>query len=167
MEVKDKHLQENLNRVLSSNVNNQDNNTTAQLICNIHNELGECILYDNELNNLVWTDIFGYKFYKLSLDPSNPTLQCTPLHKKLCSFSLIQNKKGSYLCAWEDGFQIYDLEKNTPIGDYSTGPEINPSKHPLGRLNSRRYNNQGNRFICTRYRVNANRLDTHINVFSV
>ena len=92
---------------------------------------------------------------------SSPTMVHTkygPLPKKLCAFGLLEDappiidddRRTTSLplfCAWEDGFQLYDIAKNQPLSEMSQGEEVNPLKGPT-RLNDGRTSPTGTRFVC-------------------
>lgn len=132
---------------------------TATLVLDCHNLLGEGILFDDRTNTVVWTDILSSKFHSLSLNYSDP---CQALHtvydlpKKLGSFGLIQHNSGTsndndrtlpVLCAWEDGFQIFDVYQSKELSEMSVGEDVNPLKG-FSRLNDGRVDPSGRRFIC-------------------
>jgi L-arabinonolactonase len=124
---------------------------TAHRVLDCHSKLGECILFDDETNKILWTDINGKTFN--SLDLNDGTHKSYGLLKMLGSFALLsQHNLGSnvYLCAWEDGFQIFDIEKGIPLGPLSQGEDVNPMKLP-SRLNDGRVDRAGKYFICGGY----------------
>lgn len=120
---------------------------TAELIANTKNVLGECIIYDDKANRVVWTDIYGKTFNSLCLDTL--VIYTHPLHKQLSAFGLLSNEseQGAYLCAWEDGFQLYDIINDKPISGMSVGECVTPLGKPT-RLNDGRCDRTGKRFIC-------------------
>jgi L-arabinonolactonase len=65
------------------------------------------------------------------------------------SFALLETppEQGAYLMAWEDGFQIYNVETNQPWSEMSVGEPVNPLGLP-DRLNDGRCDPTGKRFIC-------------------
>jgi L-arabinonolactonase len=163
------HSQEtiDLTEILSSLKEGQSDvscdHATAILIINCNNLLGEGIIFDDRTNTVLWTDILSSKFHSLSLNYSDPS-QCLyevyALPKKLCSFGLIQydhetstttsNGTGRTLptlCAWEDGFQLYDVYQNKVLSEMSMGEDVNPCKG-FTRLNDGRVDPTGRRFIC-------------------
>lgn len=123
----------------------------AVLLADTHCQLAECILYDDEQDAILWTDIYGKTFYKLSLF-DNGIVTSTSLPSMLCAFALTTNTTpdGTYLCAWQDGFQLYNLETNTALSETSVGENVTPMKLPT-RLNDGRCDPQGRRFICGGY----------------
>jgi L-arabinonolactonase len=122
---------------------------TAKRILNCQNTLGECIIYDDQQNKILWTDIYGKEFHILNL--TNGSHRILKLPKMLCSFGLLdQYPTGGYLFGWEDGFQLYDPETNTALGNMSDGEDVNPHRAPT-RLNDGRCDPMGKRFICGGY----------------
>ena len=132
---------------------------TATLIIDCHNVLGEGIIFDDRTNTILWTDILSSKFHSLYLDYSKPSRSIHTVHdlpKKLGSFGLIQHRTTTtndegrslpVLCAWEDGFQLYDVYQNKALSQMSIGEDVNPCKGPT-RLNDGRVDPSGRRFIC-------------------
>jgi L-arabinonolactonase len=118
---------------------------TAHLIVDLHCDLGEGVLYDDITDTILWTDIIGKKFHKLHL--STATVQTFTVPKMLCAFAMLPKGQDGYLCAWEDGFQLYDIENHAALSAPSTGEDVNPLKHPT-RLNDGRCDRDGRRFIC-------------------
>lgn len=125
----------------------QNGSCTAKRILSCQNSLGECIVYDDQQNKILWTDIYGKEFHTLNLTDGSHSILKLP--KMLCSFSLLDNCPG-YLFAWEDGFQIYDPDTNKALGNMSEGEDVNPHKAPT-RLNDGRCDPTGKRFICGGY----------------
>jgi L-arabinonolactonase len=122
---------------------------TAHLIVDLHCDLGEGILYDDITDTILWTDILGKKFHKLHL--STGTVQTFTVPKMLCSFAMLPEGQDGYLCAWEDGFQLYDVENHTELSAPSTGVDVlknQQQQHPTIRLNDGRCDRDGRRFIC-------------------
>jgi len=120
----------------------------AEFILDCGCELGETILYDDSRNAILWTDIYGRKFHCLDLSIGSHTV--TDLPKMLCSFALRPNNETGYLCAWEDGFQFYDIENLTALSEMSSGEEVNPTGLPT-RMNDGRTDPDGKRFIVGGY----------------
>lgn len=118
---------------------------TALRIADVHCQLGECILYDDVKNVILWTDIMGQAFYQLSLDSGSITKRDLP--QMLCAFAMRPPSLPGYLCAWEDGFELYDLEQGTSLSSRSIGPAVNPKNRPT-RLNDGRCHPNGRDFIC-------------------
>lgn len=119
----------------------------ATRVADTHCVLGECVLYDDATDKVLWTDIEGKALYRLEL--SSGSLEKITLPKMLGAFALRKSQKG-YLCAWEDGFQLYDVETNTALSEMSQGEDVNPSKLPA-RLNDGRCDVRGQNFICGGY----------------
>ena len=76
----------------------------------------------------------------------------------LCAFGLLEtpltssldNDDGNnpgYIVAWEDGFQLYDLENGKSLGPMSRGEVVDRSGLP-DRLNDGRVDPTGKRFVC-------------------
>jgi len=121
--------------------------TTAKRILDSHNTLGECIIYDDKTNQVLWTDIIGKEFH--SLDLSSGSHSVTKLPKMLCAFGLREEGPGHLFC-WEDGFQLYDVGNGAALSEMSEGEDVNPHKLPT-RLNDGRCCPSGKRFICGGY----------------
>jgi len=149
-----------------SNEDNQDvvPNTKARLLVDCRCHLGECVLWDDRRNAVLFTSILDRKFYKLVLSSNDDEkLQSYDLPKMLCAFGLLEtfspvlddddiqdeNNKNhpGYIVAWEDGFQLYDLEGGNPLGPMSEGETVNRSGLP-DRLNDGRVDPTGKRFVC-------------------
>lgn len=123
---------------------------SAKLILPCGNELGEGIIYDSATECVLWTDILECSLYKLDLNQGLTSKYEMP--KKVASLGLIaaeQHRSDIFpiLCAWEDGFQLYDVENEKPLSEKSTGEDVNPAKGPT-RLNDGRTDPSGSRFIC-------------------
>jgi L-arabinonolactonase len=119
--------------------------SSAHLVWDLKCELGECCLYDDETNEIVFSDILGRRFHKLSLE--NGAAKSYELPKMLAAFSLLEKGAKGYLCAWEDSFQIYDMENNEALSGKSQGEAVNPHGLPT-RLNDGRCDREGKHFIC-------------------
>lgn len=117
----------------------------ATRILDCHCILGECILYDDLRNSVVWTDIAGKQFHSLHLDSGDHKVIDLP--KILGAFALRKEGDPGILCAWEDGFQFYDVDTGKALGDMSLGEEVNPKGLPT-RLNDGRVDPSGKKFIC-------------------
>jgi L-arabinonolactonase len=129
-------------------LNEDQVSTTAQLLVDSRCQLGECILYDERQNAILFTSILERKFHKLSLGGGGE-LQTFDLPKMLCAFGLLETSSDSsgYIVAWDDGFQLYDLEGGKPLGPMSHGEIVNRSGLP-DRLNDGRVDPSGTRFVC-------------------
>lgn len=131
--------------------------TTAKLILDCRCELGEGVIYDDRNDAILFTDILGRKFHVLKLNNSNYG-ECShhvyDLPKKLGSFGMLDDPPDGcslpLLCAWEDGFQIYDIEKGVALTNLSEGEDVNPHKGTT-RLNDGRVAPEGTRFVCGGY----------------
>ncbi len=117
----------------------------ATRILDCHNILGECILYDEKTNAVLWEDIEGKQLHKLDLSTGEHAFH--QYEKKLCAFALRNHGEDGYLFAWEDGFQLFDVENNKALSPMSDGEDVNPKKLPT-RLNDGRVDPTGQRFIC-------------------
>lgn len=114
-------------------------------ILDSHNILGECIIYDDLTNEIVWTDIDGKQFHRLDLNTNKHIIHDLP--KMLGAFALREQGEKGYLFAWEDGFQFYDVEEGVELSSMSKGEDVNPNKLPT-RLNDGRVDPTGKHFIC-------------------
>lgn len=136
----------------------------AQRIVDCRDLLGEGIVYDDRRHAILWTDIEGKRFHELHLDYEKPNkLRFITYHlpKMLGSFGLLEEEGNPaaggdaapeipLLCAWEDGFQLYDIGKGKELSDMSEGEVVNPNKGP-SRLNDGRTSPDGKHFICGAY----------------
>jgi sugar lactone lactonase YvrE len=141
----------------SSNAFDKVDVVQARLVIDCHCELAEGILYDDKQHAVLWTDILGKRFHCLQLASSSQEKtakvrhQTFELSKKLCSFGMVQgNNPSVLLCAWEDGFQLYDMEKGEALSEMSEGEDVNPHKGTT-RLNDGRVDPSGQRFVCGGY----------------
>jgi len=130
---------------------------TARRIVDCHCELGEGVLFDDRRKAVLWTDILGKTFHKLQLDYERGAkiiFTTYDLPKKLCSFGMLETapdgSKLPLLCAWEDGFQLYDVGLGKALSERSSGEDVNPHKGPT-RLNDGRVEPQGKRYVCGGY----------------
>jgi L-arabinonolactonase len=138
-------------------LNDDQVSTTARLLVDCRCHLGECILWDDRQNAVLFTSILDRKFHKLILSTSeNHPLQSYSLPKMLCAFGLLEENASSrqqheeqpgYLVAWEDGFQLYDLEGGKALSPPSDGEDVNPGGLP-DRLNDGRVDPTGKHFVC-------------------
>mmetsp|Transcript_30241 Transcript_30241/g.46270 ORF Transcript_30241/g.46270 Transcript_30241/m.46270 type:complete len:347 (-) Transcript_30241:152-1192(-) len=122
--------------------------STATRILDCHNILGECILFDDMKNEVVWEDIDGKQLHILNLSTGRHTFH--QFEKMLCAFALRPQGEDGYLFAWEDGFQLYDAHNNKALSAMSEGEDVNPKGLPT-RLNDGRVDPTGKRFICGGY----------------
>jgi L-arabinonolactonase len=116
----------------------------ATLVADTRCILGECVLFDDKLNIVCWTDIDGKSLYRLSLE--DRVLKKTNLPRMLGAFCLT-TRPNIVLCGWEDGFQLWNIETEAALSEYSEGPPVNPKGLP-SRLNDGRCDPTGERFIC-------------------
>jgi L-arabinonolactonase len=113
----------------------------------------QCVLYDDRQNAILFTSILERKFHKLILSTDNNNnnnnnrLQTFELPKMLCAFGLLDSTFHGYIVAWDDGFQLFDLEGGKPLGPMSNGEVVNRSGLP-DRLNDGRVDPTGQRMIC-------------------
>ena len=127
---------------------------TASLVVDSKCILGECIIYDDQKNSVLWTDIYGKRFHELKLSGSKSNeafeILTYSLPKQLCSFALLKgfnSVDSAYLCAWEDGFQLFDIANKRELSNMSIGENVNPRGLPT-RLNDGRCDHTCQRFIC-------------------
>lgn len=143
---------------------------TAVLVADTHCELGECVLYNYVTDQVLWTDIYGKKLFKLTLSGANQgKVVSYDVPKMLCAFALldgdVSDQEGTYLCAWQDGFEISNIENNsTSVIVSSKGENVAPHGLPT-RLNDGRCDNEGHRFICGGYY--GERKDATMKIFKV
>lgn len=130
-------------------LNDDQVSVTAQLIVDCRCQLGESVLWDDRTEDILFVSILDKTFHKLSLANNTTGLVTFSLPKMAGSFGLLENppERGAYLFAWEDGFQIYNVETNQPISEMSLGEPVNPLGLP-DRLNDGRCDPTGKRFIC-------------------
>jgi len=134
----------------------------ARLLVDCRCHLGECVIWDDRQNAVLFTSILDRKFHKLVLSSDdNTTLESYKLNKMLCAFGLLdtpfpsldddsgrqEDMNPGYIVAWEDGFQLYDLERGRALGSMSQGEVVNRAGLP-DRLNDGRVDPSGNRFVC-------------------
>ena len=74
------------------------------------------------------------------------------LPKMLGGFALLEKGNKGYLFAWEDSFQIDDVESQQGISAVSQGEAVNPDGLPT-HLNNDRCDRTGKNFICGGYQV--------------
>lgn len=140
--------------------------TKARLLVDCRCHLGECVLWDERQNAVLFTSILDRKFHKLVLSSNDGgKLESYDVPKMLCAFGLLEedprslplsenqgedrekNTRQAYVVAWDDGFQLYDLERGTALGSMSQGETVNGSGLP-DRLNDGRVDPTGKRFVC-------------------
>jgi L-arabinonolactonase len=139
-------------------LNDDQVSTTARLLVDCRCHLGECILWDDRQNAVLFTSILDRKFHKLVISgPENLQLQSYSLPRMLCAFGLLeegvfacqyqQQDQPGYIVAWEDCFQLYDLEGDKALSGRSEGENVNPYGLP-DRLNDGRVDPTGKHFVC-------------------
>lgn len=130
-------------------LNDDQVSVTAQLLVDCRCQLGECVLWDDRTMELLFVSILDKTFHKLSFDHDTAGLVTFSLPKMVGSFGLLDHppERGAYLIAWDDGFQIFNVETNQPISEMSLGEPVNPLGLP-DRLNDGRCDPTGKRFIC-------------------
>lgn len=133
----------------SAPLNDDGVSITAQLLVDARCHLGECVLWDDRTQEVLFISILDKTFHKLSLGEKDPELATFHLPKMVGAFGLLENppEPGAYLVAWEDGFQLYNLETNKALSEMSRGEPVNPLGLP-DRLNDGRTDPTGERFIC-------------------
>ena len=136
----------------------------ARLLVDCRCHLGECVIWDDRQNAVLFTSILDRKFHKLVLsNDGNASLESYELNKMLCAFGLLDTNRLSplddaggdhqeqmnpgHIVAWEDGFQLYDLERGRALGPMSQGEVVNRAGLP-DRLNDGRVDPTGRRFVC-------------------
>lgn len=71
----------------------------------VTNELGECILWDDQHGHVLWTDILGKRLF--NHDPRAGLLDTSEFEEELCAFALIDGSD-DLLCAFKTGFALLD-----------------------------------------------------------
>lgn len=147
-----------------SSSSSDKNSTTATLIADTKCQLGECVLYHHLRQEVLWTDIYNHRLYKLTLnhqDANAITLDYFEVPKMLCAFALLSStnkdetvNEGTYLCAFQDGFELYNVQEPSSSSNVANQKSCGENVAPLGlptRLNDGRCDNEGRRFICGGY----------------
>mmetsp|Transcript_23745 Transcript_23745/g.34027 ORF Transcript_23745/g.34027 Transcript_23745/m.34027 type:complete len:336 (-) Transcript_23745:178-1185(-) len=145
-----------LNQLLNSPVvaiHPDVNRAEATFICDMHATLGECVIYDDDRNIVLWTDIDGKKFFKLDLVTT--VVDTYSLPRRLAAFALRPKGEKGYLCAWESSFQLYDIENDKALSDMCVVSDI--CEADFQRLNDGRCDPEGRRFICGGHREDRNK----------
>ncbi len=123
---------------------------TARLLVDCRCHLGECVLWDNRQNAVVFISILDKSFHKLILKDGT-TLESYRFDKMIGAFGLLETPfhetNPGYIVAWEDGFQLYDFEENKALSPMSQGEVVNRKGLP-DRLNDGRVDPNGRRFVC-------------------
>lgn len=104
----------------------------------VANGLGECILWDDRRNHVLWTDMPARKLY--THDPADGSLTDLDFDEDLCSFALIADSD-DLLCAFQSGYALLDRHS----GDLQWLHRIKNADKI--RLNDGRVDRQG-RFWC-------------------
>jgi L-arabinonolactonase len=127
---------------------------TAELVVPVHCKVGECILFDDRRNAVTWTSMQDSKLHELKLNyeqPSETTFNTYSLPRRLCSYGMLENNpEGTTLplvCAWDNGFQVYDVAEGKEITKYSSGEDVNPAGDPT-RMNDGRISRLDGRFVA-------------------
>ena len=81
-------------------------NTTAKLLIDCKNVLGEGIQWRADLQRVFWTDIYGNQLHSCAEDGSDH--QFILLEDHLCAFAFIENDKSVLLGAFKDGLYWFD-----------------------------------------------------------
>jgi sugar lactone lactonase YvrE len=101
----------------------------------VADDLGECVLWDDEAGAAWWTDIEGRTLHRL--DWTTRVLTHYPTRARLASFAFVEGRR-EFIAAFEDGFALFD-----PVSGV-TGALVRPDG--LGerqRLNDGRVDRQG------------------------
>jgi len=132
-----------------SPLNEDQRSVNAQLIVDCRCQLGECILWDDLTQEILFISILDKTFHKLNTMKPDVELETYLLPKMIGAFALLENPPtpNTFLVGWEDGFQLYDVVENRPLSEMSIGESVNPLGLP-DRLNDGRVDPTGRRFIC-------------------
>ena len=104
----------------------------------VANGLGECILWDDRHDHVLWTDLPGKTLF--IHDPDLGSVSTIEFDEDLCSFALIENSD-NLLCAFQSGFAVLDRHTGERVWLHRID---NPDRI---RLNDGRVDRQG-RFWC-------------------
>lgn len=104
----------------------------------VANGLGECILWDDRHDHVLWTDLPGRTL--TILDPDLDSVSTITFDEDLCSFALVEDSD-NLLCAFQSGFAVLDRHTGDRVWLHRIE---NPDKI---RLNDGRVDRQG-RFWC-------------------
>jgi sugar lactone lactonase YvrE len=134
--------------------------TTAVRILDTRCLCGEGILFDDRTSTIMFVDIEGKTFQTLTIPRGEGSERHQLIHtvfslpKMMGSFGMLETQPPGttlpLLCAWEDGFQFYDIVTDTELSPMSQGPDVNPAKNG-SRLNDGRVDPIGQRYICGGY----------------
>ena len=122
-----------------------DKEVQAKLVADTHCILGECILFDEQAQTVWWTDIDSRALYRMTISNGAIHMHHKIKLPKMVGAFCFTSQPHVLLLGWEDGFQLYDWQKQEAIGEYSSGEVVNPRGYP-SRLNDGRCS--GNAFIC-------------------
>jgi L-arabinonolactonase len=159
----------------------------AQRILDCKCLLGEGIQFDPKTSTVVWTDIIGKRLHRLrileeeTIEDDKTKVKAIhseySLPKQLCSFGFVEEipSRGdaasstpssplTFLCAWEDGFSVHDVENDRQIAASSQGPNVRPNGGET-RLNDGRVDPSGTHFVCGAFYGECP--DNYESVFSV
>jgi len=76
----------------------------------VANALGECILWDEQNEQVLWTDMPGRKLYSYTL--RTDTIKHVSFDRDLCSFGMVVNSQ-VLLCAFDNGLALFDRTNDT------------------------------------------------------
>ena len=113
-------------------------NVQPKTVIPVANGLGECILWDEGRQQVLWTDMPGKTLYRY--DPASGAIETRTFDEDLCSFALIDGSD-DLLCAFQSGFAWLDPDSGnrTWLHRIANADKI--------RLNDGRVDRQG-RFWC-------------------
>ncbi len=114
----------------------------------VGNGLGECVLWDDEAGQLLWTDIPGHRLY--THDPSTGTTEYVEFDEDLCSFGFIAGRR-DLVCAFQSG--IANVARDGRVGNWRYRlPEADRV-----RLNDGRVDRQGRFWVGSMMANEGNR----------
>ena len=131
-------------------LNEDQKSVTSQLLVDCRCQLGECVLWDDRTQEVVFISILDQTFHKLNTSKPGAELETYSLPKMVGAFGLLDDPPtptNAYIVGWQDGFQLYDFVENRPLSDMSHGECVNPLGLP-DRLNDGRVDPTGKRFVC-------------------
>jgi L-arabinonolactonase len=74
----------------------------------VGDRLGECVVWDDRMQCIWWTDIHGRRLHRYT--PAGSALESFPLPERLGSFGFIEGDS-RLICAFESGFAVYAVER--------------------------------------------------------